>query len=103
MTDNNATFMALKEHFRGDAEFEVADRMAFSSERKWSSISFKDFGTIVLGAPERLVEKSDMNMPNEIIEAQKSGKRMLFIAYTKEIVSNEHLPKLDSYCSFNFR
>lgn len=95
MTDNNATFMALKEHFRGDAEFEVADRMAFSSERKWSSISFKDFGTIVLGAPERLVEKSDMNMPNEIIEAQKSGKRMLFIAYTKEIVSNEHLPKLD--------
>ena len=95
MTDNNATFMALKEHFKGDAAFEVADRMAFSSERKWSSISFKDFGTIVLGAPERLVEKSDMNMPNEIIEAQKSGKRMLFIAYTKEIVSNEHLPKLE--------
>ena len=95
MTDNNATFMALKDYFKGDDTFEVEDNMSFSSERKWSSISFKRIGSIVLGAPERLIEKSDMEMPDKILKEQKAGKRMLFIAYTKEVVSDEHLPKLE--------
>ena len=95
MTDNNATFMALKDYFKGEDSFEVADNMAFSSERKWSSISFKNLGSIVLGAPERLIEKSDMEMPNKIIEEQKAGKRMLFIAYTQDIISDENLPHLE--------
>ena len=95
MTDNNATFMALKDYYKGDEKFEVADTMAFSSERKWSSISFKNEGSIVLGAPERLIEKSNMQMPEEIISAQKAGKRMLFIAYTNKVVSDENLPELE--------
>ena len=95
MTDNNATFMALKDYYKGDDKFEVADRMAFSSERKWSSISFKNEGSIVLGAPERLIEKSNIQMPEEIISAQKAGKRMLFIAYTNKVVSDENLPNLE--------
>ncbi len=95
MTDNNATFMALKDYYQGEDKFEVADTMAFSSERKWSSISFKNEGSIVLGAPERLIEKSNMQMPEEIISAQKAGKRMLFIAYTNKVVSDENLPKLE--------
>ena len=95
MTDNNATFMALKDYYKGEDTFEIADRMAFSSERKWSSISFKKVGSIVLGAPERLIEKSDMDMPEEIVAAQKAGKRMLFVGYSKETVSDENLPKLE--------
>ena len=95
MTDNNATFMALKDYYQGEDKFEVADTMAFSSERKWSSIRFKNEGSIVLGAPERLIEKSNMQMPEEIISAQKAGKRMLFIAYTNKVVSDENLPKLE--------
>ena len=95
MTDNNATFMALKDYYKGNDKFEVADTMAFSSERKWSAISFKKEGSIVLGAPERLIEKSNMEMPKEIIEAQKSGKRMLFIAYTNKVISDENLPSLE--------
>ena len=95
MTDNNATFMALKDYYKGDDKFEAADRMAFSSERKWSSISFKNEGSIVLGAPERLIEKSNIQMPEEIISAQKAGKRMLFIAYTNKVVSDENLPNLE--------
>ena len=95
MTDNNATFMALKEYFKGENKLTVVDNVAFSSERKWSSISFENIGSVVLGAPERLIEKSQMQMPKEVLEAQKSGKRMLFIAYTKEIVKDEKLPKLE--------
>ena len=95
MTDNNATFMALKDYYQGEDKFEVADTMAFSSERKWSSISFKNEGSIVLGAPERLIEKSKMEMPKEIIDAQKAGRRMLFIAFTNKVISDEKLPELE--------
>ena len=95
MTDNNATFMALKDYYQGEDKFEVADTMAFSSERKWSSMSVKNEGSIVLGAPERLIEKSKMEMPKEIIDAQKAGRRMLFIAYTNKVISDEKLPELE--------
>lgn len=95
MSDNNATFMALKDYYKGEDKFEVEDNMAFSSERKWSSISFKGIGSIVLGAPERLIEKSKMEMPEEVVTAQKAGKRMLFVGYSKETVSDENLPNLE--------
>lgn len=95
MSDNNATFMALKDYYKGEDKFEIEDNMAFSSERKWSSISFKGIGSIVLGAPERLIEKSKMEMPEEVVTAQKAGKRMLFVGYSKETVSDENLPNLE--------
>lgn len=34
-------------------------------------------------------------MPEEIVTAQKAGKRMLFVGYSKEIVSDENLPTLE--------
>ena len=99
MSDNHATFMALKDYYKGEDKFEIEDNMAFSSERKWSSISFKGIGSIVLGAPERLIEKSKMEMPEEVVTAQKAGKRMLFVGYSKETVSDENLPNLEIVAS----
>ena len=95
MDDNNATFHAFKKYFKGDNSFEIADKVAFSSERKWSSISFKEEGSIVVGAPERLFDKSKENMPEAINELQKNGKRVLGIAYTKSIISEPELPELE--------
>ena len=95
MDDNNATFHAFKKYFKGDNSFEIADKVAFSSERKWSSISFKNEGSIVVGAPERLFGKSKDDMPKEINELQKNGKRVLGIAYTKSIISEPELPELE--------
>ena len=99
MSDNNATFMALKDYYKGEDKFEIEDNMAFSSERKWSSISFKGIGSIVLGAPERLIEKSKMEMTEEVVTAHKAGKRMLFVGYSKETVSDENLPNLEIVAS----
>ena len=95
MDDNNATFHAFKKYFKGENSFEIADKVAFSSERKWSSISFKEEGSIVVGAPERLFDKSKENMPETINELQKNGKRVLGIAYTKSIISEPELPELE--------
>ena len=95
MDDNNATFHAFKKYFKGEKSFEIADKVAFSSERKWSSISFKNEGSIVVGAPERLFDKSKENIPEEINDLQKNGKRVLGIAYTKSIINEPELPELE--------
>ena len=95
MQDNNATFEALKEHFQGNTHYEVVESVSFSSERKWSAISFKEIGSIVIGAPERLIEHSNSNMPSHIVERQKEGKRILCVAHTNQIVTEKSLPHLD--------
>ena len=92
--DSNNTFMALKNYFEGEGKYEKISDISFSSERKWSSVTFKDLGTIVVGAPERLVAKSEMSLPKSVVEAQQDGKRALCVEYTKEPVNFEELPKL---------
>lgn len=72
--DNNATFKAISDYFKGNIKFEKQDSISFSSERKWSSISFKNEGTIVFGAPERLFEKSKKECPKEVENLQKMVK-----------------------------
>lgn len=86
--DNNGTFQALKEYFKGNDNFEVDYKNSFSSERKWSSISFKDIGSIIVGAPERLTAKSNFEIKENMIEAQKQGKRVLLVGFSKDIVED---------------
>lgn len=96
MEDNNATFEALKNYFtEDDHQFEVIDKVNFSSERKWSSVTIKDIGTIVIGAPERLMKKSSFVMPKEKIKLQESGMRILLIAFTNEDIIEGELPELN--------
>ena len=99
MEDNNSTFRAMKNHFKGDINYEVLDKVAFSSERKWSSISFKEEGTVIFGAPERLFTKSPKEMPERIIDLQKNGKRVLAVGYSKEVVKDDELPDLEVVAS----
>ncbi|MBM6838432.1 HAD-IC family P-type ATPase, partial [Clostridium saudiense] len=73
----------------------VKNKTTFSSERKWSSISFEEIGSIIVGAPERLMAKSDFVMKEEMIEAQRLGKRVLLIGYSKDLVEDEILPSLE--------
>lgn len=95
MEDNNATFQALKDYFKGNDKFEVVDKTSFSSERKWSSISFKDIGSIVVGAPEKLILQSDFVMKDNLIESQNLGKRVLLIGFSKHTIEEGILPKLE--------
>ena len=92
--DSNATFMALKDYFKGNAKYEKVSDVSFSSERKWSSVTLKGVGSIIVGAPERLVKKAGILLPNTVVEAQEDGKRALCIAYSRDEVTNEELPQL---------
>lgn len=96
--DNNGTFQALKDYFKGNDNFEINYKNQFSSERKWSSISFKGIGSIIIGAPERLTEKSDFVIQESMIESQRQGKRVLLVGFSKEIIEDV-LPDIEIIAS----
>ena len=95
MEDNNSTFKAMKDYFQGEVQYKVSQKIPFSSERKWSSISFESIGSIVMGAPEKLFQETTKKMPEKITELQKAGKRVLTIAYTNKTIAISELPELE--------
>src|SRR5699024_2802136 len=84
----------IQKYYKGETIYERVHNVPFSSERKWSAISFKDIGSIIVGAPERLFEKSTKAMPENIKDLQKQGKRVLAIAYTNEVIDKPELPEI---------
>lgn len=94
MEDNNATFMALKEYFQAKNTYNVLHKVPFSSERKWSAVTFENMGTVIVGAPEKLLCNDMNNLPTEAMDAQKLGKRILCLGYTTEPIIDGILPKM---------
>lgn len=87
--DNNATFQALKEYFKESSACTVYSRVSFSSERKWAAITFKEGGTLVIGAPEKVLQEE---MPDALKSEIKRGRRVLVVSVTKdEITSRTNL------------
>ena len=85
--DNNATYLALKEYFTLNDKLQAVHKIPFSSQRKWSAMTFAEGYSLVLGAPERL---SDKRLPRDILAEEKSGTRIILAAFTQtEIVDYE--------------
>ena len=82
--DNNATMNAIKDHFKEKNNWQKLDSIAFSSDRKFSAISFKNHESYYLGAPEFLLENS-----NEIIkkvEKYLGDYRVLLVAKSNNLL-----------------
>lgn len=99
MEDNNATFMALKEHFSSyESPYKVLTKTSFSSHRKWSGITFENFGTIVLGAPE-VIMGDDFVLPEETKTAQGLGQRILYFGFSNEPISENNIPVVHAFAA----
>ncbi len=72
--DNNATFMALRDYFSPNDEYKFISKIPFSSDRKWSSATFENGTTLVIGAPEKL---SSGYVDDSISSEISNGKRVL--------------------------
>lgn len=93
--DNNATMLALKEYAEGfvktgdsglkihnshnDITGRIIDQQAFSSSRKYGSITFAD-GTYLLGAPEFILGDDFNIIEDEIQSYTEKGDRVLLFA-----------------------
>lgn len=91
--DENPTIMAIKNRFQKlSSEFSPIKKVAFSSERKWSGISFKNTGSYIIGAPSFVLGNDYNNYKNEIKKYSKDY-RVLIVAHSENNFENNSLPK----------
>lgn len=76
-SDNNITMRALRDYFDVSNRYEVREKLAFSSDRKWGAMEFPELGVIYVGAPERLVKEEQL--PESLLSAQANGYRVLML------------------------
>lgn len=99
LMENNSTFLALKDFF-GAAENPLYTALTpFSSERKWSSASFGEKGTVLLGAPDILLRGRDIQLPPEVLEEERQGARVVLLAHSQEEVRGELPQKITPLCA----
>lgn len=76
-SDNNITMRALRDYFAVSNRYDVTEKLAFSSDRKWGAMEFPELGVIYVGAPERLV--TEEQLPESLLSAQANGYRVLML------------------------
>ncbi len=76
----NATIHALAERFPAPPDWSVSGRVPFSSERKWSAVSFGDHGNWILGAPDMIVHSLPDPLRSRASAAEAAGRRVLLLA-----------------------
>lgn len=90
--DENATIQAIKNYFtKMDTAWKPIKKIAFSSQNKWSGISFEKEGTYLLGAPEFILQK-DFKLYKDTINRYVKDYRLLVVAHTEDKVENNELP-----------
>ncbi len=79
LQDNNATAIALKEHFNCPGNYNVVNIQNFDSDKKYSKVEFEKIGAFYVGAPEYIMALQDGN--EQVVKAhQNDGLRVLLIA-----------------------
>ena len=90
--DNNGTMDAIKETFNKKVKGEVIKEIPFSSDKKWSGISFKNGESYILGAPEYVLKEQFKNY-KEKIEEQIQDYRVVVLARSHTVLNKKVLPK----------
>ena len=89
--DNNATFQSLDDYFNRNNMYESINKISFSSLRKWSAVEFKEIGTVVVGAVEKIIQDE---LPEEIKTFMDQGMRVIGVGHTSKEINETKLPKL---------
>lgn len=87
--DENQTSKALINKFGKKGIFTPCHILPFSSERKYSAVSFANKGTFVLGAPEYVYRSNDKKTIRLIDENMRRGHRVIMLTYSNEIIKQD--------------
>lgn len=100
----NATAQALADAF-ADPDWEIVERVAFSSARKWSAAEFANHGSWYFGAPEMLwADRPGADrFSDQASERAADGQRVLLLARSRDSIVGESLPtNLDAVALVTF-
>ena len=96
--DNNPTARALKNYFGCGPKLNPKQIIPFSSERKYSAVSFlsggRDLGTFVLGASEFIFAGKEISesVLKQTEHFTASGQRVLMLAKSDKMIENGEIP-----------
>jgi len=77
MQEDNATTAAIRAVYGKQVTWEVETVEPFSSERKWGAVKFLKQGSYVLGAPEVLLEESQIQAQRQLDSYVEQGRRVV--------------------------
>lgn len=89
--DSSPTNTALRTAFGSGNGEPATQTVPFGSDRKWSAAAFEGRGSMVLGAPERIL----LNAPDALAQAQAlaaQGLRVLALLHTDAPLEGKQLP-----------
>lgn len=94
LNDSNQTNEALTNTFgKLTPEYKVNEVLTFSSRRKFSAASFEKLGTLILGAPEFVLTKTELRkIEGKINKYLKQGLRILVFAHSNNQLQTKNLP-----------
>lgn len=92
-TENpNSTIEAIKDKYKEKVKYNVEKVVPFSSEKKWSGITFKGKGSYILGAPEFIL-KEEFEKYKEKIETYSKEYRIILLAHSNNNFKGRELPE----------
>ncbi|MBR2030543.1 MAG: HAD-IC family P-type ATPase, partial [Clostridia bacterium] len=96
LDDNNMTSIALREKYGTAKDLRVTATVPFSSERKFSAVSFEGEGTYFLGAPEFVLPNGSAKVDKLVQKYAEQGYRVLVLANSASQIlqKDENEPKL---------
>lgn len=82
LKESNSTSKALETYFGFSTKLNPVEVIPFSSERKYSAVTFENEGTFLIGAPEFVLKKSFEKYADEVNKYANQGLRVLALAHT---------------------
>ena len=98
LEDKNMTSLALYEKFQTNHDLNPWLLVPFSSERKYSAVSFKNYGTVYIGACQFVFPHGDQKLYETCYQYTSQGYRVLTIGYSQHILDNNQVLLNDLKC-----
>lgn len=86
--DSNETSIALEDKFGRTKRCKYVADLPFSSQRKYSAVSFSEDETYILGAPEFISKEIYKEFFKQINVEARKGNRVLLLARSNEMIQN---------------
>ena len=95
LEDGNMTSIALHQYFSKKKKKIISLSLLFhfSSQRKYSAVSFNEFGTVYLGASQFIFKNLDSKIEKKIKTYTSQGFRVFCIGYTPITINDNTLIK----------
>lgn len=88
---NNLTQKALKKHFGYDGDYKIVSNIEFSSERKFSAVTFENGETYMLGAPEFVTKNLTKELKQTVKDFSQKGLRVVLLCENKHSIIDDQI------------